>query len=89
MKKTALVTSIAEKSGLTRKQADDALAAFIGTITETLKAGDDVQIVGFGTFGVRERKERKGHSLVTGEPITIPASKSPYFKPGKTLKDAF
>jgi DNA-binding protein HU-beta len=88
MNKATLIAQIAEKSGLERKQAEKALDAFIETVTETLKAGDKVQLVGFGSFEVKERAAHSGRNPATGETIEIPASKSPVFKAGKTFKDA-
>ncbi|MBQ7288390.1 MAG: HU family DNA-binding protein [Clostridia bacterium] len=88
MNKTELISAIAEKSGLSKKDADKALAAFIETVTTTLKAGDKIQLVGFGNFEVRERGARTGRNPQTKETIQIPASKAPVFKAGKALKDA-
>lgn len=85
--KSELITSIAEKSGLTKKDAEKALKAFTESVQETLSKNDKVQLVGFGTFEVRERGERKGRNPKTMEDITIPASKAPVFKAGKELKD--
>jgi DNA-binding protein HU-beta len=85
--KADLVTKIAEKSELTKKDAEKALNAFVDAVQEALKQGDKVQLVGFGTFEVRERAERKGRNPQTKEEITIPASKAPVFKAGKALKD--
>ncbi|HBM74844.1 MAG TPA: hypothetical protein DD429_04730 [Clostridiaceae bacterium] len=87
MNKADLVTSIAEKSGLTKKEADKALKAFIDTVEETIEEGKKVQLVGFGTFEVRSRAERKGRNPRTMEEIAIPASKVPIFKAGKEFKD--
>ena len=87
MNKIELVAAIAEKSELTKVDAEKALKAFIDTVTEELKNGGKVQLVGFGTFEVAERAERQGRNPKTGETITIPASKSPKFKAGKALKD--
>ncbi|ADD03356.1 histone family protein DNA-binding protein [Thermoanaerobacter mathranii subsp. mathranii str. A3] len=87
MNKADLVAKIAEKSELTKKDAEKALNAFIEAVEEALKNGDKVQLVGFGTFEVRERAERKGRNPQTREEITIPASKAPIFKAGKALKD--
>ncbi|ADL67835.1 HU family DNA-binding protein [Thermoanaerobacterium saccharolyticum] len=87
MNKADLVTKIAEKSELTKKDAEKALNAFVDAVQEALKQGDKVQLVGFGTFEVRERAERKGRNPQTKEEITIPASKAPVFKAGKALKD--
>lgn len=88
MNKATLIAQIAEKSGLERKQAEKALDAFIETVTDALKAGDKVQLVGFGSFEVKERAAHSGRNPATGETIEIPASKSPVFKAGKTFKDA-
>lgn len=88
MKKADLVSKMAEKSGLNKKQAEAALDSFVDAVQETLQAGDKVQLVGFGTFETRERAERKGRNPGTGEEITIPAGKVPVFKVGKVLKDA-
>ena len=88
MNKSELVAAIAEKSAMSKKDADKALAAVIETVTEALANGDKIQLVGFGTFEVRERGERKGRNPKTKEEITIPASKLPVFKAGRGLKDA-
>jgi len=88
MNKATLIAQIAEKSGLERKQAEKALDAFVDTVTSALKAGDKVQLVGFGSFEVKERAAHSGRNPATGETIEIPASKSPVFKAGKTFKDA-
>jgi len=85
--KADLVAKIAEKSELTKKDAEKALNAFIEAVEEALKNGDKVQLVGFGTFEVRERAERKGRNPQTKEEITSPSSKAPIFKAGKALKD--
>lgn len=87
MNKTEIIASIAEKSGLTKKDSEAALKALTETVTETLAKGEKVQLVGFGTFEVRARAERKGHNPKTNAEITIPASKAPVFKAGKELKD--
>lgn len=89
MNKVTLVTKIAEKSGLSKKQAELALGAFIDSVTEALKEGDKVQLMGFGTFEVKERAARTGRNPSTGETIEIPASKTPTFKAGKGLRDEF
>ena len=89
MNKSNLIAKMAEKSGLNRKQAEAALEAFVGSVTEALKEGDKVQIVGFGTFSVREREEHEARNPATGEPVTVAASKTPVFKPGKSFKEAF
>ena len=82
------VTAIADKSGLTKKDAEAALNAYTEVVTDALKAGDSVQLIGFGTFEVRERAARQGRNPHTGEAIEIAAAKAPAFKPGKALKDA-
>ena len=88
MNKTELIAAMAEKSGLSKKDAEKALVAFSEAITEALKADDKVQIVGFGTFEARERAARKGINPLTKEPIDIPASIVPAFKAGNAFKDA-
>ena len=88
MTKIELINAIAEQAGLSKKDADAALKAVVGTITDALKKGEKVQLVGFGTFEVRARGERTGRNPRTKETITIPASKAPAFKAGKALKDA-
>ena len=87
MNRTELISAMSEKSELTKVDTEKALKAFIDTVTEELKNGGKVQLVGFGTFEVTERAERNGRNPKTGEAITIPASKSPKFKAGKALKD--
>lgn len=89
MNKTELVAAIAEKSGLTKKDAEKAVGAFIDSIMESVAKAEKVQLVGFGTFEVRERAARKGRNPRNPqEEIDIPASKAPAFKAGKSLKDA-
>ena len=88
MNKSELVTSVAEAASLSKKDAENAVAAVINSITNTLTEGQKVQIAGFGTFEVRERAERIGRDPRTSEEIVIPASKTPEFKAGKALKDA-
>ena len=88
MNKTELVAAIAEKAGIAKKDAEKALAAFIDTVAVELKNGEKIQLVGFGTFEVREREARTGINPKTGEKIQIAASKAPAFKAGKALKDA-
>ncbi len=88
MNKSELVAAIAEKSELTKKDAEKALNAFIESVTEALADGERVQLVGFGTFEVRQRAERKGRNPQTREEIIIPASKAPVFRAGKGLKDS-
>lgn len=87
MNKADLVSAMAEKSGLTKKDAEKALNAFIDSVTEALSKKDKVQLVGFGTFEVRERSARKGRNPQTGEEIDIPAANIPVFKAGKALRD--
>ena len=87
MNKTELVNKVAELSDLSKKDATKAVDAIFDAITEALKSGDKVQLVGFGNFEVRERSARKGRNPQTGEEIDIAASKIPAFKPGKVLKD--
>ncbi|MBE6766424.1 MAG: HU family DNA-binding protein [Clostridia bacterium] len=88
MNKTELVAAIAEKAGISKKDADAAVAAFVDTVEGALKAGDKVALVGFGTFEVRERAARTGINPQTKETIKIAASKAPVFKAGKAFKDA-
>ncbi len=88
MNKAELVASMAEKSGLTKKDAELALNAFMKSVEEELTKSGKVQLVGFGTFDVRERKERTGRNpRDPKETINIPASKAPVFKAGKALKE--
>ncbi len=88
MNKTELIAAVAAKAELSKKDADKAVAALIETITEELKAGNKVQMVGFGTFEVKNRPERTGINPLTKESIKIAASKAPAFKAGKGFKDA-
>ncbi len=88
MKKTELVAAVAEKANLSKKDAEAAVSAFVSTVIDTLKSGDKIQLVGFGTFEVRNRPARTGRNPQTKEAITIPASKVPAFKVGKGFKDA-
>lgn len=88
MNKTELIAAISEKTGLTKKDSDAALAAVVDSIADALKNGDKVSLIGFGTFEVRERAARVGQNPQTGEKINIAASKAPAFKAGKALKDA-
>ncbi|WP_291564777.1 MULTISPECIES: HU family DNA-binding protein [unclassified Clostridium] len=87
MNKSELITSMAEKSGLTKKETEVALKAFIESVEEALGKGEKVQLVGFGTFETRERAARMGRNPRTKEEIEIPASKAPVFKAGKEFKD--
>ncbi len=86
--KAQLIENVASKTGLTKKDATAAVDAVFGSIQDTLKQGDKVQLIGFGTFEVRERAARKGRNPQTGAEIKIPASKVPAFTPGKALKDS-
>ena len=88
MNKAELITAVAQKTGLTRKDADKVVASVLDTITETLAAGEKVSLVGFGNFEVKERAAHQGINPSTGEPMQIPSSKSAVFKSGKQLKDA-
>lgn len=87
MNKTGLVKALAEKAGVTQKDAAKVLDAVFDSIQESLAKGDKVQIIGFGTFEVRDRKARKVISPATGQEIKVPATKVPAFKPGKSLKE--
>lgn len=88
MKKAELVAAIAEKTELSKKDAEKAVKAFTEVVEEELKKGGKVQLVGFGTFEVADRAERKGINPSTKEEIIIPASKAPKFKAGRQLKDS-
>lgn len=87
MNKSELIAEVANKAELSKKEADAAVNAVIDVITETLVKGDKVQLVGFGTFEVRERSARVGRDPRTNKEINIPASKAPAFKAGKALKE--
>ncbi|HAA24500.1 MAG TPA: integration host factor subunit alpha [Ruminiclostridium sp.] len=87
MNKTELISAIAAKSGLSKKNSEAALNAMIASVEDALVAGEKVVLVGFGTFEVKKRAERKGRNPQTKEEIIIPASKAPVFKAGKGLKD--
>ena len=87
MNKAELIAKIAEESKLTKKAAETALDAFITSVEGALKAGEKVQLVGFGSFEVRQRAARKGRNPQTKAEIKIPASKAPVFKAGKALKE--
>ena len=86
--KADLIDGVASKSGLTKKDATAAVEALFEVVTETLASGERVQIIGFGSFEVRDRAARKGRNPQTGEEIEIPATKVPAFKAGKGLKDS-
>ena len=88
MNKTELISAVAEKAAISKKDADSAVNAVIDVIIETVAKEEKVQVVGFGTFEVRSRNERQGRDPRTNSPITIPASKIPAFKAGKAFKDA-
>lgn len=88
MNKNDLTTVVADKTSLSKTQAADAVDAVFEAITAALKGGDEVRLVGFGTFAVSQRKASKGRNPATGVEIDIPASNQPKFKPGKGLKDA-
>ncbi len=88
MNKTELVAAIAEKAELSKKDSEKALKAFTDVVTEQLKGGEKIQLVGFGTFEVSKRAARTGKNPQTGKAIKIPASNAPKFKAGKGLKDA-
>ena len=87
MNKTELVAAMAEKAELSKKDAEKALKAFTDVVAEELKKGEKIQLVGFGTFEVSERKAREGRNPQNGEAMKIAASKAPKFKAGKALKD--
>ena len=87
MYQAELVASLAEKTDLSKKDAEAALKAFTDVVAEELKKGEKIQLVGFGTFEVSERAERVGRNPQTGDEMKIPASKAPKFKAGKALKD--
>ena len=88
MNKSELVVALAQKAELSKKDAEKALNAFVEVVTESLKAGGKVQLVGFGTFESKERPARVARNPRTGEEITIAASKTASFKVGKALKDS-
>ena len=88
MNKTELIAAIAEQAEISKKDAEKALKAFIDVVTEQLKEGEKVQLVGFGTFEVSERAAREGRNPQTGKTMKIAACKAPKFKAGKALKDA-
>ena len=88
MNKTELIAEVANKAGLSRKDAEKALGAVVETITEAVVKGDKVQLVGFGSFVTKQREARTGRNPKTKETIEIPATRVPVFKAGKALKDA-
>ena len=87
MNKSNLISAVAESSGLSKKDTEKAVNALLDIIAQTLKDGEKVQLIGFGSFETKERSERKGRNPQTKEEIIIPASKVPVFKAGKALKD--
>lgn len=87
MSKVELIAAVAATAGLSKKDAEKAVNAFVSTVTEALKNGEKVSLVGFGTFEMRERRARVGHNPQTKEPMEIPASKVPAFRAGKGLKE--
>ena len=88
MNKTEFIAAVAEKAEISKKDSEKALKAFVDVVAEQLKAGDKVQLVGFGTFEVSERAAREGRNPQTGKTMKIAACKAPKFKAGKALKDA-
>ncbi len=88
MNKNELVTAVAKSSGLSKSDAGNAVETMLDTITQTLSRGDDVRLVGFGTFSVARRKASVGRNPRTKQPMQIPAFNQPKFKAGKGLKDA-
>ena len=88
MNKVELIAAVAEKSGLSKKDAEKAVAAVLESVVEAVAKEDKVQLVGFGTFEVRAREERTGRNPRTKETVEIPASKAPVFKAGQAFKDA-
>lgn len=88
MNKAELVAAVAERTELSKKDAEKALKAFVDVVAEELKKGEKIQLVGLGTFEVSERAAREGRNPANGQPMQIAASKAPKFKAGKALKDA-
>ena len=88
MNKPELVAAVAEQADISKKDAEKALKAFVDVVTEEMKKGEKVQLVGFGTFEVSERAAREGRNPQTGKTMKIEACKAPKFKAGKALKDA-
>ena len=88
MNKTELVAAVAEQADISKKEAEKVLKAFVDVVTEEMKKGEKVQLVGFGTFEVSERAAREGRNPQTGKTMKIEACKAPKFKAGKALKDA-
>lgn len=88
MNKAEFVTALAEKTGMKKTEAEKAMKGFMDVVAETLKSGEKISLVGFGTFEVAEREAREGRNPKTGKTMTIPASKAPKFKAGRALKEA-
>lgn len=88
MNKADLISRVAEKTDITKKDAEKAVSAVLASIEEALSGGEKVQLVGFGTFEIRERAARKGRNPQTGEEISIAATKVPVFKAGKALRES-
>ncbi|MGR6837179.1 HU family DNA-binding protein [Syntrophomonas erecta] len=88
MNKTELIGEVAARTGMTKKDVEKVVNAFLDTVEATLKAGEKIQLIGFGTFEVRYRQARKGRNPQTGQEINIPETRVPAFKAGKALKDA-
>jgi DNA-binding protein HU-beta len=88
MNKTELIAAVAEKTAMSKKDSEKAVAAFVDVVTEALAKGDKVQLVGFGTFEVKDRAAHMGRNPQTKQPMEIPASRVASFKVGKALKDA-
>ena len=88
MNKTELVAAVAEQADISKKDAEKVFKAFVDVVTEEMKKGEKVQLVGFGTFEVSERAAREGRNPQTGKTMKIEACKAPKFKAGKALKDA-
>jgi DNA-binding protein HU-beta len=88
MNKAELINAVADKTGFTKKDSDAVISSVFDVIADSLAKGDKVQLVGFGSFEVKQREARVGRNPKTKEQINIPASKSPVFKPGKALKES-
>ena len=88
MRKPELAAAIADRTGLTREKASEVITAFTDQVSAAASRGEDVTLIGFGTFNIRKREARNGRNPQTGATIKIPASKTVGFKPGKSLKDA-
>jgi len=88
MNRAELISAVADRAGMTKEAAGGAIDACISCITDTLASGEEVRLLGFGNFVVADRKATTARNPRTGEPIQVPASKAPKFKPGKALKEA-